>query len=133
MPRSTVSINDVKPGMVLWAQPGALMEADALTSQTLGKARKDKHPLLVLSHNVTEEEVTVTYIASFSSSPDLKHLGLDESVKKVFIPVDPATKEYDHAVIKWESNPNPTACWIWGKTKMKLTGKEVRGGASSSC
>jgi len=126
MTRSTVPIAKIEPGMVLYGPPGLLITPDVLTSQTITKQRKDKHPLLVLSVDVAAQHVVVTYIASFRSSPDLAHLHISEAAKKAFVPVDPAKQEYEYAPVHWEHNPDPTVCWISVRNKTTLTGKEFK-------
>jgi len=126
MSRSTVPVANITPGMVIYAAPGPLIVAEVLTSQTLSRQRRDKHPLLVLSVDEDAEQVTVTYIASFASSPDLDSVPIPESAKKLFVPVNPATKEFDYEPISWEEHPEPTPCWVSVRSKTVLTGAEFK-------
>jgi len=126
MSHSAVPVAKITPGMVIYAPPGPLIVADVLTSQTLSQQRKDKHPLLVLSVHSAAQEITVTYIASFVGSSNLAGVQIPESAKKLFVPVKPATKEFDHEPINWEKHPGPTACWVSVRNKTVLTGAEFK-------
>lgn len=123
------SINDIKPGMLVYAAPGNLIVQEVLTTQTLNSQRRDKHPLVVLSVNTDAQEITVTYVASFAKAGALKDVDIAVSAKKLLLPVAPATKEFDLEVIDWEKHwdENRVGCWVSIRSKKKMAGEEVRG------
>ncbi|KAH9476868.1 hypothetical protein JR316_0010784 [Psilocybe cubensis] len=127
MSRSEVNVEDITPGMVIYAAPGPLIVEDVLTTQSLSKQRKDKHPLLVLSVNAPAQSITVTYIASFKGATDLASVNMrgGSSAKKLFVPILPAIKEYDHDPVSWESHPKPIpAGWVSIRNKTTFTGEK---------
>lgn len=129
MSRSEVNVEDITQGMVIYAAPGALIVEDVLTTQSLSKQRKDKHPLLVLSVNALAQSITVTYIASFKGAAGLATVNMrgGAAAKKLFVPITPATKEYDHDPVGWESHPAPIpAGWVSIRNKTVFTAAKVR-------
>lgn len=129
MSRSQVNVENITPGMVIYAAPGPLIVEDVLTTQTLSKQRKDKHPLLVLSVDAPAQSITVTYIASFKGASNLASVQMRGGIaaKKDFVPIIPATKEYEHDPISWESHPAPIpAGWVSVRNKTVLTAATVR-------
>jgi len=125
--RVTRAVEEITPGTVIYAKPGNLIVDEALTTQSLGAQRRDKHPLLVLSVNHPEQKITVTYIASFDSAAKLKDVRLKggDAARSFFVPVGPATKEYSQVPIQWAANPDLSACWVSIRSKMELTGSTV--------
>jgi len=128
MPRSTVAVENITPGMVIYAVPGPLIVEDVLTTQTLTRQRRDKHPLIVLSVNTVAQQLTVTYIASFVGSTSIADVPLrgGDSARRLFVPINPAVKELHYDPIAWENHPQPIpAGWVSVRSKMVLTGAEV--------
>ena len=128
MPRSTVQVQNITPGMIIYAAPGPLIVEDVLTTQTLGSQRRDKHPLIVLSVEAGAQRITVTYIATFVGSATLADVDLrgGDSARRLFVPITPATKEFDYDPISWERHPDPTpAGWVSARSKTVLTGASV--------
>ncbi|KAF9565408.1 hypothetical protein CPC08DRAFT_704668 [Agrocybe pediades] len=129
MPRSTVAVENITPGMVVYAAPGNLIVEDVLTTQTLTRQRRDKHPLIVLSVNAGAQQIMVTYIATFLNSNSLAEVALrgGDAARRLFVPVTPATREFDYEPITWLAHPDPIpAGWASARSKMVLTGAEFR-------
>lgn len=122
-----VNVENMTPGMVIYYPPGPLIVPDVLTTQTLNRQRKDKHPLIVLSVNPGAQQITVTYIATFSHAETLVAVPISEAAKQLFVPITPAPKEYEHNTIEWASHPLPIpAGWASIRSKTVLTGATVR-------
>lgn len=125
---AVIKVEDIRPGMLVYAPPGKLIVQDVLTTQSLKSQQKDKHPLVVLSVNPPKQEITVTYLASFSKAGRLADVKIVESAKKLLLPVSPAPKEYLLDAIDWEFhwNPEHVGCWVSVRSKKRLIGTEVR-------
>lgn len=126
--RSEVKVENLKPGMVIYAAPGPLIVSDVLTTQTLKRQQKDKHPLIVLSVDSKAQQITVTYIATFTHRENLVSVPILEPAKKLLLPITPAPQEYDDLKpIEWESHPAPIPHgWASIRSKTVLTGATVR-------
>jgi len=65
MIHSAVQMADITTGIVLYQAPGNLIVPEVLTTQSLGKQQKDKHPILILAVN-PPGTITITYLMSFN-------------------------------------------------------------------
>ena len=105
------------------------MVQDVVTTGSLEALKKKPRPLLVLEVDKDSQQVTVTYITSFSDAYNITGVALQggANAKKLFIPIKPATREFDHDPINWESNGGDNrAGWVSIRSKMVLTREVVR-------
>lgn len=125
--RIELNVEDLTPGMVIYQAPGPLIVQEVLTTQTLNRQQKDRHPLIVLSVNAKAQQITVTYIATFAGAPNLVSVPIGDPAKELLVPITPATKEYTHDPIAWENHPSPIPPgWASVRSKTVLTGAKVR-------
>ena len=114
MTRSTIQIEHLKPGIIIYSRPKNLIVPEVLTTQSLtGRSqRKDKHSLLVLTVNPDGAgSIIVTYISNFKEATSLVTVPLSDEAKQLLVPVKPATKEFMHEPVAFEQYPGmPIGC-----------------------
>jgi len=98
-------------GEVVFAIPPETND-DAIPVTKTKSGKIGKHPIIILSVDATAQTITGVMVQSFDSAPDIASTGLDATLYKWFLPVDPATKESIHEPIPTRPGSAGKAEWV---------------------